>query len=301
MRERNARFREKLSERVAALTGTAKLMDARLDQLNRRVQKIEADAREFARQRREAIENGDWDRTRALETRLKSNLDEGVEVNGQIAETRGRREVAFVSGEQALRGVAGPGVELQGRLRKLSEDLETFRASLAEKVKADQEVYGRRLQSFRDLFQDYGRQAQELLARPASGPEGLQPGRGMDRKLAERWNKLAPEKREELKRKYEEWKGLSEETREKVLANWDRFKKMSQAERREIVKNLREFERLGQAEKGRVKQQFERWRALTPEKRNEIKRKFRRFKSLPSEERAAILERLRTQKVRPSP
>ena len=285
MRERNARFREKFSERVASLTETAKLMDAQLDQLNRRIQKIEADAREFARQRREAVEKGDWTRTGDLQARLQTDLDEGVKVNGLIAEVRNRREVALASGEQALRSVTGEGLKLQGQFRKLALDLETFRASLADKVKADQEVYGRRLQSFRELFQDYSRQAQGLTARPAS--------RGEDRKLLERWNQLSPEKQGELKRKYEEWKGLSEEAREKILANWDRFQKLSQAERREILKNLREFERLSQAEQGQVQQQFERWRALTPEKRDEIRQKFRRFKSLSPEEREAILEKFR--------
>ena len=288
MRERNARFREKFSERVASLTETAKLMDVQLDQLNRRIQKIEADAREFARQRREAVEKGDWTRTGDLQARLQTNLDEGVKVNGLIAEVRNRREVALASGEQALRSVTGEGLKLQGQFRKLALDLETFRASLTEKVKADQEVYGRRLQSFRELFQDYSRPAY-----PASSPLGLQAGGGEDRKLLERWNKLSPEKQGELKRKYEKWKGLSEETREKILANWDRFQKLSQAERREILKNLREFERLSRAEQGQVQQQFERWRALTPEKRDEIRQKFRRFKSLSPEEREAILEKFR--------
>ncbi|MCX5859925.1 MAG: FecR domain-containing protein [Proteobacteria bacterium] len=156
--ERNARLKEKLSAQVAALTETARLMDARLDQLNRRVQKIEVDTREFARQRRAAIENGDRDLSRSLEARLKSSLDEGVEVNRFIAEARSRRDVALASGEQALRGLAGKGEELQGRLRKLADDLEAFRASLAKKSKADQEVYRKRLESFRDLFQDSGRQ-----------------------------------------------------------------------------------------------------------------------------------------------
>jgi len=284
MRERNARFQEKLSARVASLTETAKLMDARLDQLNRQVRKIESNAREFALRRREAVEKGEWDRIGDLESRLKTNLDQGAEINSLIASTRGQRDVALASGEQALRGVAARGAEVSGQLRKLSGDLENFRASLAEKVKADQEVYGRRLQSFRDLFQDYGRQAQEILARPASSPEG---------EKLERWNKLSAEKQEELKRKYEVWKSLSEETREKVLANWERFRKMSVSERREIVKNLREFQRLGAAEKGRIRQQFERWRALTPEKRDEIRKKFKRFKSLPPEEREALLERIR--------
>jgi hypothetical protein len=291
MRERNARIREKLSARIAALNESARLMDARLDELNGRIQKIEADAREFARQRREAIASGNQKLIRDLEPRLKTNLDEGVKVSSYIAEARSRRDVALASGEQALRGVTGRGAELQGQARKLAEDLKTFRASLEKKAKADREVYDQQLQSFRDMFQDYGRQARELVGRPgpASSPEG---GDG-DRKLLERWNKLSPEKQEALKQKYEEWKVLPEEIRKKVLENWDRFRNLGQSERREIVKNLREFERLGAAEKGRVRQQFERWRALTPEKRDEIRRKFRRFKSLPPEEREVILQRIR--------
>jgi hypothetical protein len=158
MSERNARLQEKLSAHVAALTETARLMDARLDQLNRSVRKIEVDTREFARQRRAAIENGDLDLSRSLETRFQSSLEEGIKVNRFIAEARSRRDVALASGEQALRGLTGKGEELQGRLRKLADDLETFRASLAEKAKADQEVYRKRLQSFRDLFRDSGRQ-----------------------------------------------------------------------------------------------------------------------------------------------
>ncbi len=280
--ERNQRLREKLAERVALLNQTARAMDARLDQINRRLQKVEADARELARKRLEAGEQGDWGRFQELGTQLKTKLDEGVEVCGLAAETQGRRIVAFTSGERALQGVAGPGVKLQGRLQKLAGDLDAFRASLAEKAKADQEVYGRRIQTFHDLFQDYGRKAQELLGKT-----------GTEQQLLERWNKLSPEKQEELKRKYEQWKGLSEETRKKVLDNWDRFQKMSQSERREIMKNLREFERLGLAEKVRIKEHFEHWRSLTPERREEIKRKFRKFKALSPEEREAVLERIR--------
>jgi len=280
--ERNARVREKLAARVASLGEAARGMDARLDQLNRRIQKLETDTRELARKKREALEGGNWDKYRKLETRLQTSLDEGVKVNGFIAEAQERRDIALASGERVLAEVSGEGEKLTGQLKKLSDDLESFRASMAEKVKADREVYGRRLQAFQDLFRDYGRKAEGLFTPP-----------GSDQQLLERWNKLSPEKQEELKGRYQQWKGLPEETRQKVTSSWERFQKMSLMERREIMKNLRDFERLGAAEKARIRERLERWRSLPPEKREEIKRKFRRFQALSPEERKAVLERIR--------
>ena len=84
-----------------------------------------------------------------------------------------------------------------------------------------------------------------------SGPRAEQLAQS-DQERLERWQRMTPEQKQELRERFERWKN------------------MSPAEKSELQKKFDDWRRLSPEEKATARQNFERWQKLSPEQRQRL-------------------------------
>ncbi len=83
-----------------------------------------------------------------------------------------------------------------------------------------------------------------------------------------RWQKLTPKERKELKQRYRQ------------------FQELSPAEQQKLRKRYERFQELSPEKKRRMQERHQRLQKMTPKQREELKRELQRIKKLPPEERS---------------
>jgi hypothetical protein len=106
----------------------------------------------------------------------------------------------------------------------------------------------------------------------------------------EEWNKLTPEQKETLRRRYQAFKRLTPEQQQEVLANREQLRKMAPAERKIVLENYSAFQQLTPEEQRFLHQKFQRWKRLPPERREQLRNNYRRFLQMTPEQRSRFLE-----------
>lgn len=100
---------------------------------------------------------------------------------------------------------------------------------------------------------------------------------GKDVSEGNRWQKLSPAQRKELKQRYRQ------------------FQELSPAEQKKLRKRYERFQELSPEKKQRMLERHQRLQQLTPEQREELKRELQRIRQLPPEDRSQQRKKLHKQ------
>jgi Protein of unknown function (DUF3106) len=109
----------------------------------------------------------------------------------------------------------------------------------------------------------------------------------------EEWNKLTPDQKDTLRRRYQAFKRLTPEQQQEILENREQLRKMAPAERRIVLENYSAFQQLTPEEQRFLHQEFQRWKRLPPERRQQLRNNYRRFLQMTPEQRSRFLENYR--------
>jgi len=112
--------------------------------------------------------------------------------------------------------------------------------------------------------------------------------------LREWWERQTPERREQLRRRFqrfqnlprgqrdqlgermERWKQLSPERRRRIRQRWERFRSLPSERQQRIRKNMRRWQQLDADQRGELRRRFERYEKLSPEQKKRARQRARR-------------------------
>jgi hypothetical protein len=88
------------------------------------------------------------------------------------------------------------------------------------------------------------------------------------------WERLSPEEKTKLRKKYEEWQSLSPEEKEKIRRRMKRLNKMSPQERKTYQQLHRKWRHLPPEDRKQLQKELNDWENLTPQQQEDIRRQF---------------------------
>ena len=130
-----------------------------------------------------------------------------------------------------------------------------------------------------------------IAAQSQPTPQGDQPAR-TEQEALERWQKLTPEEKQELRERYQRWKSLSPEDKADLQKRYNNWRRLSPDEKATVRKNYERWQRLSPDQREQLQQRWQQWRELPPERRQALKERFERFRDLPPEKRRALQRRV---------
>ena len=122
-----------------------------------------------------------------------------------------------------------------------------------------------------------------------------------DRDAMDRWQRMTPQEREELRERYRRWQNLSPAEKQRLRKKFEAWHRLSPEERAAARRNFERWQKFTPAERERLRERWERWRRLPPEQREQIRGRMQRLRNLPPERRREIRERFRERFERLSP
>ncbi len=111
-----------------------------------------------------------------------------------------------------------------------------------------------------------------------------------EEKAFERWQRMSPQQRQELRNRHERWKTLSPEEREKLQEKLDTWRRLPPEERGAIRKNYERWQQLPPERQQRLRQRWDRWQSFSPEKKQTLRRRYERYRQLSPEKRRELRE-----------
>ena len=125
----------------------------------------------------------------------------------------------------------------------------------------------------------------------AAEPEPYMAVSGEDQAWVKQWERLDPENRENLVRRYKRWKNLSPAAKERIRRNLETFRSLPKPQRKRIMKNFHAFQRLPNARKIAILKNFSRWKRMNPQEQETLREKHRLFQEgMSPEERKRMRE-----------
>lgn len=89
------------------------------------------------------------------------------------------------------------------------------------------------------------------------------------------YNKLSPEEKKMLKRKYRQWQSMPEERQEILRQRMEKWKQLPSEEREHMQERFQQWQKLPPEERERTREKLRKWNALPPEEKEQILQKFR--------------------------
>ena len=108
-----------------------------------------------------------------------------------------------------------------------------------------------------------------------------------DGQALERWQRMTPEEKQQMRERFERWKTLPQERKDELRKNFDDWRRMPPEEKAVARKNFERWQKLPPEERERLRETWQRWRQLPPEKRQALRE---RFEHLSPEEKQRMRE-----------
>ena len=125
-----------------------------------------------------------------------------------------------------------------------------------------------------------------LAVSPVWGQQKIDEGKAL-----QRWQRMSPEQRDELRNRYEKWQTLPPQERKKLQENLDTWRRLPPEERGAIRKNYERWQQLSPERQQRLRQRWDRWQTLPPEKKQSLRRRYDRYRQVSPEKRRELRER----------
>ena len=106
-----------------------------------------------------------------------------------------------------------------------------------------------------------------------------------DQQALERWQRLTPEQKQELRERYQRWQNLPPDEKEELQRKFEAWRRLPPEEKATAQKNFERWQKLSPEQRARLRERWQHWRELPPERREELKRRFEKLRELPPEER----------------
>lgn len=131
-----------------------------------------------------------------------------------------------------------------------------------------------------------GRQERPTVAegRVPRGTIRERPGQVTPERI-ERWRRMSPEEREQIRERYRRWKDLPPERRERSLERSRRWRELPERDRRFLRERREMYRNAWPDEKRVIDKFFVRMRQLPPERRRALQRRIAEWRELPAAER----------------
>jgi len=89
------------------------------------------------------------------------------------------------------------------------------------------------------------------------------------------YNRLSPEEKNRLKRRYQEWESLPEEKQQMLRRRMEKYEQLPPQERERFQQRYRQFEKLPPDERFMIREKLRKWDSLPPEEQEQIRQRFR--------------------------
>lgn len=91
-----------------------------------------------------------------------------------------------------------------------------------------------------------------------------------------RYDRLSPEEKIRLKRRYQEWESLPEEKQQMLRRRMEKYEQLPPQERERFQQRYRQLEKLPPDERYMIREKLRKWDSLSPEEQDQIRQRFRR-------------------------
>jgi hypothetical protein len=108
----------------------------------------------------------------------------------------------------------------------------------------------------------------------AQDPGGAEADRD---KLEQRWQRMTPEEKQEMRERFQRWQNLPPEQKEEIKRKLDTWRKLPPEQKEQIRRNFERWRQLPPEQRERLRERWQQWRDLPPEQREALKRRFERF------------------------
>ncbi len=112
------------------------------------------------------------------------------------------------------------------------------------------------------------------------------------------WERQTPERREQLRRRYQRYQDMPRGERERLDKRMERWKQLSPERRSQIRRRWERFRSLPPERQQRIRENMRRWEQLDGDRRGELRRRFERYEKLSPDQKQRARQRARRQRER---
>jgi len=89
------------------------------------------------------------------------------------------------------------------------------------------------------------------------------------------YNRMSPEEKRILKKRYQEWESLPENKQQMLRHRMEKYKQLPPQERERFRQRHRQLQKLPPDERYKIREKLRKWDSLPPEEREQIRQRFR--------------------------
>ncbi|MDD2709597.1 MAG: DUF3106 domain-containing protein [Verrucomicrobiae bacterium] len=194
------------------------------------------------------------------------------EVKAQDAVEKG---AALGGTNQVSNASSGENRNFKGRQRLTAEQRETLREAMEQIRKLPQDQRANELAK-QPWFQQLPTEKQQRIkARLEQGVQGGGKNDPTRRKMRERWQKLTPEQKEQVRQFARKAREMTPGQRKQAFNELPFFKDASPEERQMLKERMKRFQCMSKERQEKVSKNYERWQKMTPEEREQARQRFR--------------------------
>jgi len=90
-----------------------------------------------------------------------------------------------------------------------------------------------------------------------------------------RYNRLSPEEKTMLKKRYQEWESLPEHKQQMLRRRMEKYKQLPPEERERFQQRHRQLQKLPPDERYMIRKKLQKWDRLSPDEKEQIRQRFR--------------------------
>ena len=97
----------------------------------------------------------------------------------------------------------------------------------------------------------------------------------LSKNYKKRYNRLSPEEKRMLKKRYQEWESLPEHKQQMLRRRMKKYEQLPPQERKRFKQRHRQLQKLPPDERYRIREKLQEWDRLSPDEKEQIRRRFR--------------------------
>jgi hypothetical protein len=97
----------------------------------------------------------------------------------------------------------------------------------------------------------------------------------LSKNYRKRYDRLSPEEKTMLKRRYQEWESLPEQKQQMLRRRMKKYQQLSPQERERFKQRHRQLQQLPPDERYKIREKLRKWDRLPPEEQEQIRQRFR--------------------------
>ena len=97
----------------------------------------------------------------------------------------------------------------------------------------------------------------------------------LSKNYKKRYDRLSPEEKIRLKRRYQEWESLPEEKQQMLRRRMEKYEQLPPQERERFQQRHRQLQKLPPDERYMIREKLQKWDRLSPDEKEQIRQRFR--------------------------